>query len=135
MENTTAFVDLVSFPSFCSRVKNRLFLQMFSGFLFALSLLSLLIFFYHQFSSCRCSDFASQALPFFDFSSIFLLFFLYSSCCLMFAGSNPAVLPPDVWLWNPSAGPFLHQKQMTTLEETEFESICPASSSQRQGSI
>lgn len=36
MENTTAFVDLVSFPCFSSLVKNRLFLQMFSGILFAL---------------------------------------------------------------------------------------------------
>lgn len=60
----TPFADLVSFPC-SSHVKNKLFFQMFSGILFALWLLSLIIFFYRQFSSCSCSDFASQALPFF----------------------------------------------------------------------
>lgn len=122
MENTTAFVDLVLFPCFSSHVKNRLFLQMFSGILFALWLLSLIIFFYHQFSSCRCSDFASQALPFFDFSSIFfsMLFFFFTPAVV-------SCLPVPILLSFPQMfgcgalqpGPFLHQKQMTTVEETD----------------
>lgn len=122
MENTAPFADLVLLQCCPSRVKIRLFFQMFSGILFALWLLSLIIFFYCQFSSCSCSDFASQALHF--LTPAFFLFFggFFLTPAVVFAASHHAVLPPDVCLSShrPARWPApLHQKRMMTLEEME----------------
>lgn len=139
MENTAPFADLVSQQCCPSRVKIRLFFQMFSGILFALWLLSLIIFFYRQFSSCSCSDFASQALHFFDPSFFFVFWrvFFDSSCCVCWfpSCSSSSRCLPFISQASPLASSSAPKTDDDSWGNGEFESVCPTSSSQRQGSI